>query len=61
MWRLSALLTEMDENAVNVQEAGTGIDSKRTAHKVMPSRTKNLHARSDSLQSTDRATLKQCM
>lgn len=23
----------MNENAVNVQEAGTGIDSRRTAHK----------------------------
>lgn len=26
-------LYEINENAVNVQEAGTGIDSRRTAHK----------------------------
>lgn len=54
-------LYEINENAVNVQEAGTGIDSRRTAHKSDAIQNKNLHARSDSLQSTDRATLKQCM
>ena len=34
-------LYEINENAVNVQEAGTGIDSRRTAHKSDAIQNKN--------------------